>query len=104
MQHIVSISFTYSFSQNSLSELAMEFATKVKPNVEGLIWKIYLNNPDRRRSAGIYLFHDLESASAYLSGPYIQDFRKSPLVSDISIEMFQTMQEPSVESGGPVFG
>lgn len=99
MQQIVFISFTYAFSQTSLSELATEFATNVKPNIEGLIWKLYLNDPERRRSAGIYLFNDLESASAYLNGSYIQDFRRSPLVSDISIDVFQTMQEPSVQSG-----
>jgi len=99
---IVAIRFTYSCSQETLSELAMDFATNVRPNVEGLVWKIYLNDPDRRRSAGLYLFRDVECANAYVNGSYVQGLSRAPIVCDISIETFQTMQEPSIVSGGPI--
>ncbi len=102
MQAMAVITFTYSCSQEELSKLAMDYATNVKPNVEGLIWKIYLNDPDSRRSAGLYLFRDVQSANAYVNGSYIQGFRQAPIVSDVSIEVFQTMKEVSIQSGAPM--
>lgn len=102
MQAMAVITFTYSCSQEELSGLAMDFAMNVKPNIEGLIWKIYLNDPDKRRSGGLYLFRDVQSAIAYVSGSYVEGFRKAPIVSDVSIEVFQTMQEASIQSGAPV--
>ena len=102
MQVVVLISFTYSCSQDDLTKLAMDFATNVKPNVEGLVWKIYLNDPERKRSAGLYLFRDYESASAYLNGAYARGLSEATIVSGVSAEIFQTMQEPSLQSGAPV--
>jgi len=102
MQAMAVITFAYSCSQETLSELAMDFATNVKPDVEGLCWKIYLNDPVRRRSAGLYLFRDLQSANAYLEGPHVRGLREARIVSNVSTEAFQTMQDPSILSSAPL--
>lgn len=102
MQAMAVMTFTYSCNQQALSELAMDFATHVKPEVEGLIWKIFLNNPDDRRSGGLYLFRNLQSAKAYLDGPYVQRLREAPIVSNVTTEIFRTMQEASLRAGAPL--
>ena len=96
------ITFTYSCSQEELSKLAMDYATNITPNVEGLVWKIYLNDADNRRSAGLYLFRDVQSANAYVNGSHIHELRQAPIVSDVSTEVFQTMKEVSIRSGAPI--
>ncbi len=102
MQAMAVITFRYSCNQEALSELAMDFAITVKPDVEGLIWKIFLNDPDRQRSAGLYLFRDVQSANAYLNGPYVQRLREAPIVSNVTTEAFRTMQEASIRAGAPL--
>lgn len=99
MQAMAVITFTYSCDQEALSELAMDFASRVKPDVEGLIWKIFLNNREHQRSAGLYLFRDFQSANAYLNGPYVQRLREAPIVSNVTTEAFRTMQEASIRAG-----
>ena len=99
MDTMLMIRFRYSCSQEELSRLATDFATNVRPHVEGLVWKIYLNDPNERRSAGLYLFRDLQSANSYLNSSYVQHLSGAPIVSDISAEVFQTMHEPSIQSG-----
>lgn len=102
MQAMAVITFSYSCSQDSLHELATEFATSVKPHIDGLVWKIYLNDPDRKRSSGLYLFRDLQTARAYAEGPYVRGLRQAPMVSDVSVETFQIMYDPSIQSGAPL--
>ena len=102
MEAIVIINFTYDCNDKTLSDLAMNFAANVKPEVDGLIWKIFVNDPDRRHSAGIYLFRDLECANVYLNGSYARQFSQSQIVNDVSVEAFQTMREPSIRAGAPI--
>lgn len=102
MQAMAVITFTYSCNQEALSELAMDFATQVKPEVEGLIWKIFLNNPDHQRSGGLYLFRNLQSATAYVEGPYVKRLREAPIVSNVTTEVFRTMREASIRTGAPL--
>ena len=102
MATIVVINFTYSCDEKTLSDLAMNFAANVKPDIDGLIWKIFGNDPDRRHSAGLYLFRDLESANTYLNSSYARQFSQSQLVSDVSVETLETMREPSIRAGAPI--
>jgi len=102
METIVVIKFTYACDEKTLSVLAMNFAANVKPDIDGLIWKIFVNDSDRRHSAGLYLFRDLDSANAYLNSSYARQFSQSQIVSDVSVQTFQTMHEPSITAGAPV--
>ena len=102
METIVVINFTYDCNEKTLTDAAINFAANVKPNVDGLIWKFFVKDPDRRHSAGIYLFRDLECANAYLNGNYVRQFSQSQIVSDVSVETFQTMREPSILAGAPI--
>ena len=93
------VNFSYSLSQEQLTAGAQHFAENVKPNVEGLIWKIFLNKPEERRAGGIYLFRDAQSARNYVNGSYVEKLKQASGLSDFSIEIFETMTEASVKAG-----
>ena len=102
MQAMAVITFSYSCSQAALDDFAIDFATNITPEVDGLEWKIFLNQPELRRSAGIYCFRDVESAHNYVDGPYVDALRNAPLVREVSAEVFQTMEEASLKAGAPL--
>ncbi|MEX2300362.1 MAG: YdhR family protein [Bryobacterales bacterium] len=102
MQAMAVITFSYSCPQEALSEFAVDFATNVKPRIDGLEWKIFLNQPELRRSAGLYCFRDMESAHNYVDGPYIEALRNAPVVREVSTQVFETMEEASLLTGAPL--
>jgi hypothetical protein len=102
MEATAVIRFNYACSQDELSALALDFAENVKPAIDGLIWKIFLNEPEKHRSGGLYLFRNMASALAYTKGPYVDGLRTMPGVSNVLVEVFEVMAAPSIEAGAPV--
>jgi hypothetical protein len=102
MHAMAVITFSYSCNQRVLSEMAMDFATNVGPQLDGLRWKAYLNDQARRRAAGVYLFCDRQTARAYEAGPHVQALRESPMVADVHAEVFAIMDDPSLLSHAPL--
>lgn len=102
MHAIAVVTFSYSCSQAALNEFAKDFASNVKPEIDGLEWKIFLNQPELRRSAGIYFFDDIESAHNYVDGPYVEALRNAPMVREVSAEVFETMEQASLMAGAPL--
>lgn len=99
---VLVITFSYSLTQEQLKAAAQDFAENVKPTVDGLTWKIFLNQPEKKRSGGIYLFRNAESARNYLNSPYVEKLREAPGLSDFSIEIFETMAEASIAAGASI--
>ena len=102
MQAMAVITFTYSCPQEVLDDFAMDFATNVKGRIEGLEWKIFLNQPELRRSAGLYCFRDIQSAHDYVDGHYVESLRNAPVVRELAVEVFETMEEASLMAGAPL--
>jgi Putative mono-oxygenase ydhR len=98
-QAILIVNFSYALSQEQLLAGARNFAENVKPMVAGLIWKIFVNQPENRRAGGIYLFRDAESARNYVNSPILEKLKQTPGLSGFSIELFETMTEASVIAG-----
>ncbi len=46
----------------AFSDLAKDIATE-----EGLIWKIWTENEEKKEAGGIYLFEDIQNANRYLT-------------------------------------
>jgi hypothetical protein len=46
---------------------AAEGLAKSIANEPGLLWKIWIEDPTRRKSGGVYLFKDRPSADAYIT-------------------------------------
>jgi hypothetical protein len=102
MEAIVVVQFDYKCLQEELDALAVEFAERVKPTMDGLVWKIFLNEPEKHRAGGVHLFRDAESAGAYVEGAYVQGLREGPVVSNVSAAVFGTMPGPSIQAGAPL--
>lgn len=96
---ILIVNFSYSLSQEQLLAGAQNFAENVRPKIDGLIWKIFLNKPEQGRAGGIYLFRDAESARNYVNGSIIEKLKQTPGLGDFSAEIFETMTEASIKAG-----
>jgi hypothetical protein len=68
----------------------------------GLLWKIWLKNEKRNEAAGIYLFESEKAAQAYVDGPLVAALKKSPVVSNISLKLFDVSEKHSAITRGPV--
>jgi hypothetical protein len=102
MSAMVVIQFTYTCSHEELAQVAADFVENVRPTVAGLEWKIFVHAPERNRSGGLYLFRDLAAARAYAEGTVVAHLRDAPFVAECTVEVFETMREPSVKTGAPV--
>lgn len=85
-----------------------EFHREVAPfapalvEVDGLVWKVWLIDAERRASGGIYLFHDRAAAQAYVDGPFCDWMRESSVFSDLRINIFDVVEEPSRITRAPL--
>jgi hypothetical protein len=70
--------------------------------VPGLHWKIWLLDEDNLEAAGIYLFDDATRAQAYLEGPILAPFFTNPAIRDVSVRLFDILDEPTATTRGPV--
>jgi hypothetical protein len=102
MNAIVVVEFTYEISRGELEEIALDFADNVKPIVDGLIWKIFLDRSETGRSAGVYLFADKAAAQAYADGPIVSGLRSAPGLSDVSAKTFEVLDKASLRAGAPL--
>ena len=81
----------------AVGPLAGDFA-----QVPGLQWKIWLMNELESEAGGIYVFDDQASLDAYLEGPLAGAVKAHPALSDMSAKQFDTMDELTAITRGPV--
>ena len=81
----------------AVSPLAENFAA-----VPGLRWKIWLMNEAENEAGGIYLFNDESSMQAYLDGPLAAGVKSHPALSDMSAKVFDSMDELTATTRGPI--
>ncbi|MGK2933925.1 MAG: YdhR family protein [Gemmatimonadaceae bacterium] len=68
----------------------------------GLIWKVWLINELAHEAGGIYLFESDADAQAYLAGPIVASLKSSPVISDITVKLFDLLEEHSAITRGPI--
>ena len=71
-------------------------------DVPGLMWKIWLLNPEAKEAGGIYLFDSQASLEAYRNGPLVAKLRALPAVENISVKPFEIVPEATALTRGPV--
>lgn len=101
---IVQVNYKYegdpaAWAKNYTRERAEMFV-----NLPGLKWKIWLDAPEENRTGGLYLFEDRRSADAYVNGPLLARHRKNPAISDMQVRVFNTRDEMTSITRGPIFG
>jgi hypothetical protein len=70
--------------------------------VEGLVWKIWLVERDRREMGGLYLFADRESAVGYLNHPIIEALCSNPAVVSMDCQVWNVEESLSALTRGPL--
>ncbi len=102
MPTIVQINFNYDVSEEELARRSNPERAKMFRTVKGLRWKVWMRNPQRRESGGIYLFDDRASAQAYVDGPIVAAARTLPDSSGHSVKMFEVREDVSAITGAPI--
>ena len=73
-------------------------------DMQGLKWKIWIDEPDQQLSGGIYLFATREEANAYIEGPIVARMKANTSLSDLSIRVFDIRDRVSELTRAPVKG
>ena len=102
MPTIVQINFDWDLSEEELADSSTPETAKIFESVAGLRWKIWLRDPERRESGGIYLFDDRDAAQAYLDGPIAQAVASFPASSNHSLKLFDVREDVTAVTGGPL--
>ena len=100
-QKIVQINFKLHVSAADYVQACAPLAQPVA-DVAGLRWKVWLMNEAEAEAGGIYLFDDDRSAQGYLAGPIIGGLRAHPGLSNVSIKLFDVMEELSLVTRAPI--
>ena len=98
---LVQINFNYDLAREVLNERAKEFVRTVQ-QVPSLVWKTWIVNDQEQLTGGIYLFENEEAAKAYVEGPIIDQIRNSPVFRNLSIKLFDIMEEQSKATRAPI--
>jgi hypothetical protein len=101
MPHLLQINYKFSVSRAEFESGFDTVASQIA-QVPGLRWKIWLLNEAESRGGGIYLFDDEESARAYLEGPIVTAMKSLPVLSEVSVNSFSVLEEPTAVTRGPI--
>lgn len=97
------VQITHTFSERTPAEFADQ-ALPLAPyiaEVEGLCWKLWMLDPATCTFSGLYLFEDEDAAWAYLSGPIMDLIKNDTTNSNISIQLFDMLEEHTTLTRGP---
>jgi hypothetical protein len=97
------LQINYKFS-GSGSDFEREFgpvAAEIS-RVPGLRWKLWLFDEAESRGGGIYLFDDEAALQGYLSGPIVAALKSHPAFSDLNVQAFTVLEQPTTLTRGPV--
>jgi hypothetical protein len=98
---IVQINFNYDLAEEELKEGAKKLVQPVQ-QVPNLVWKTWIVNDQEKLTGGIYLFENEEAAKAYVEGPLIDQLRNSPVFKNLSIKLFDIMEDQSKATRAPI--
>ncbi|WP_051612711.1 YdhR family protein [Hyphomonas polymorpha] len=102
MPVVLQVNFGWDLSEEELGQFSTAEKAKVFWAVPGLLWKIWVRNPETRLSGGIYLFKDRASAQAYCDGPIAAQIKKFPKSSNHSFNIFEIREDQTAVTGGPL--
>jgi hypothetical protein len=98
---IIQLNFKYSVTgeeyEGAVQPLASEFAA-----VPGLRWKVWIINDAESEAGGLYVFDDQASVDNFLSSPLAAQVTSHPALSDFSVKQFDTMDELTAVTRGPI--
>src|SRR5262245_25691005 len=97
--YVLQINFDISISIEEYTRIAVGAADTIA-NVDGLKWKIWIENEAQREVGGIYLFENRTAAEAYADGPIVANLRAAPFVSGLTVKGFDYAEAPTQVTRG----
>jgi Putative mono-oxygenase ydhR len=79
-------------------------AATVIASVEGLVWKIWIQQQEELEMGGMYLFANRETAEAYLNHPVTQAVRSNPAVVSTESQLWDVESSLSALTRAPLPG
>ena len=103
--YILQVNFAYRNMSPAL-HAANNTEDRAKPflDVQGLLWKIWLDGAEPNRVGGIYLFASMAQAQAYLDGPIVAGMRANPNVAELTTVLSDVRERMSAITHAPVPG
>jgi len=93
--------FTFEGSCAELQRDAARFADPIA-QVPGLLWKVWMVNPDRRSAGGVYLFADQAALTRFADGPIAARINNRADFKEMSMKVFDIMERPSRTTRAPL--
>ena len=100
-QQVLQVNLNFSITRDELETAWLDAAQPIA-NISGLLWKIWLINEGRSEAGGIYLFENAEAAGTYLGGPVVAALKASPVVSNLSMKVFDVIAYHSAVTRAPL--
>ncbi|UCG25740.1 MAG: YdhR family protein [Chloroflexota bacterium] len=100
-QKIWQVNFKFSVTPEQYSDAVAPLADPIS-EVPGLLWKVWIVNPEESESGGIHLFADQASLDAYAASDIVNGILSNPALSDFSVKTFEVMEEYSHKTRAPV--
>lgn len=101
--YILQVNFEYANMSPAL-HAANNTEARAKPflDVQGLIWKIWLNTEGGPKVGGLYCFDSRANAEAYLAGPIVARMKASPDIVNLTTQIYAVTEAPSRVTHAPV--
>ena len=101
---IVQIKFDWDVSEEEVAARSGPEQAQFFTTLPGLLWKIWLRDPQRRESGGIYLFASREAAEAYVAGPIVARIKSNPDFGNATVKVFDIREGQSLITRAPLAG
>ena len=101
---IVQINFNWDVSEEEVATRSGPEQAQVFTTLPGLLWKVWLRDPARRESGGIYLFESREAAEAYVAGPIVARIKANPDFGAVTVKVFDVREGQSRITHAPLAG
>lgn len=100
-QKIWQVNFMFNVSPEQYTEAVKPLVEPIS-KVQGLLWKVWIMNPEEQEAGGIFLFADKISLDAYAGGEIVEGILNHPALSDFRVKTFDVMTEYSHTTRAPI--
>ena len=98
---VLQTNFTFTVSADEF-QAAAEPLAEAFAAVPGLLWKVWLLNPQTREAGGVYLFENEDALAAFLDGPLVAGMRAHPAIEGITVRQLPVWEYPSAVTRAPI--
>jgi hypothetical protein len=95
------VNFKFSVSPEQYAEAVAPLAEPIS-DVQGLLWKVWIMNPEEHEAGGIHLFADQAALEAYAGSEIVDGILNHPALSEFGVKTFDVMQEYSRTTRAPI--